>query len=455
MTRTPAITVVMIAMKTGNQFEFEIENLLNQTFSDFEVIVVANGRVADIRPESRLLADRRVQLRFHTSKVLSKFELYNIGIEASIGKYLCMLEPNSTWLPDRLDVQFKYLEDHPRIGCIGSTIAHGINYKRKSSQTFLSHGVIKALLLKDNCTIPSSLMFRTSYLKKFELRYNPSLHQAADYDFISRSSRHFPIRTIDTIVVQNTLKDIDNDSHAIAEDIILADKVRIKALDRFSIQPTQDQTALHLRLMRNEYLADDELEVAIDWFNYLLEINSKIKLYSQECLLRVFRSTILTSLQKNKLGGWSIEKELLAFIGKILLDGKQILEFGSGTGTEALLKKYEVTSIEHDLNYAKTRGKNHLCIYAPIKNAWYERNSVKNALKRAPDLLLIDGPPGPLRIGILDNLDLFTNINIPIIFDDIDRGIDRQIMTKFCSALKYGYQIHRGQEKQFAYCIKH
>src|SRR5690606_29555927 len=115
-----------------------------------------------------------------------------------------------------------------------------------------------------------------------------------------------------------------------------------------------------------------------------------------------------SAVQKNVLGVWAIEKELLEFIKRMLSPGETILEFGSGMGTEALLKQFAVVSLEHDPEFLLKRAPHHDCRHAPIEKGWYKREIVKEALDQASyDLILIDGPPGNLRNGVLDHTDIF------------------------------------------------
>jgi hypothetical protein len=149
----------------------------------------------------------------------------------------------------------------------------------------------------------------------------------------------------------------------------------------------------------------------------------------------------------SKLGGWAIQESCLNFIKQILPEGKTILELGSGLGTDYLSKHYVMYSIE---NYKEWVGVyKSTYIYAPIKNynnewttpdlpgegspkqtGWYDPDIVKNNLPTHYDLILVDGPNGMFgRGGFLKHLDWF-NTNVPIVFDDINREADRQLMIK-------------------------
>ena len=92
-------------------------------------------------------------------------------------------------------------------------------------------------------------------------------------------------------------------------------------------------------------------------------------------------------------------------------------------------------------------------LYAPLKQNWYDKISVKMALKCKYDVVLIDVSIAHLRGGILQNLDLFNELRIPVIFDDVNRPYDKEIMINFCEKLRYAYEIQNGKFKQFAYCV--
>jgi hypothetical protein len=168
----------------------------------------------------------------------------------------------------------------------------------------------------------------------------------------------------------------------------------------------------------------------------------------------LFQYELDIAVHNNSLGGWSIEKELIHYVKSILPSKKSILEFGSGNGTNALLKFYSVTSIEHNPQYSYSRGDYHDCLLAPIQNDWYRRDQVEKGLNQNHDLIIVDGPPGELRGGILMNMDLFKKISTPIIFDDVDRELDKDIMVTFCKKLEYEYKIIKGGRKSFAFCYK-
>ena len=160
----------------------------------------------------------------------------------------------------------------------------------------------------------------------------------------------------------------------------------------------------------------------------------------------------------NKLGGWAIQESCYEFIKKTLPEGSTILELGSGIGTDYLSKHYTMYSIENYLEWIDKYNSTY--IFAPIESyndkwtapdlpgenspkqsGWYNPELLKNNLPESYDLILVDGPNGMFgRGGFLKHIDIF-NTNVPIIFDDIDRESEMQLMIKVAEHIKRKYYI--------------
>lgn len=146
-------------------------------------------------------------------------------------------------------------------------------------------------------------------------------------------------------------------------------------------------------------------------------------------------------------GGWAIDEEVYEAIKTLIKPGSTILELGSGDGTSELLKLYKVFSIEHDQKWVNKYKSTY--IYAPIKNGWYDAEIVKKELPGHYDLILVDGPPGNIgRHGFFTNLELF-NTSIPIIFDDVNRKPEYDLMVAVAKQLNKQFTVFSSKKKQF------
>lgn len=149
-----------------------------------------------------------------------------------------------------------------------------------------------------------------------------------------------------------------------------------------------------------------------------------------------------------EFGGWSISKELFDCIRTLLPVGKTLLELGSGWASEEFSKYYTVYSIEHDQDWVDKYTTNY--IYAPITNGWYDVEILKKELPAHYDLILVDGPPGWIgRGGFYTYLSLF-NTNVPIIFDDVNRPAEYELMVNVATFLHKKFVIFTdSSNKQF------
>lgn len=100
-------------------------------------------------------------------------------------------------------------------------------------------------------------------------------------------------------------------------------------------------------------------------------------------------------------------------------------------GTVLDVKKYPKNFHKIALNY----------IYAPIEHGWYSVSAVKKGLPKHYDLVLIDWPTGAIgRGGFLTNLSLF-DTNVILIFDDVNKSAEAQLMKNVAKALKRKFGV--------------
>ncbi len=131
-------------------------------------------------------------------------------------------------------------------------------------------------------------------------------------------------------------------------------------------------------------------------------------------------------------------------------EGSSILELGSGESTAKLCERYHVRSIEHDPKFVASCDPRANCYHAPLVNGWYDPAVVMEAAAAPCDLILVDGPPGAWRSGIIHNFDLFDWSGWSV-WDDTNRPVD---LAAFNAAQMHmggarDLTIHQGKEKSF------
>ncbi len=204
----PLVSVVMCEHNTPIEYFLEaVESVLNQTYKNFEFIIVDDCTTTDIYSSS-LLKDKRIKIiKNKTNLKLSKSR--NIGIDHSNGKYIAIMDSDDICEPTRFEEQVRYLEEHPNVVVCGTWI-HAFGkaehiFKRVIDDT----EYYRCCLLFNNkpALINPSTMIRKSVLDDNNIRINENLYSAEDYQLWVDLSRFGDIRNIEKVLFNYRLRD--------------------------------------------------------------------------------------------------------------------------------------------------------------------------------------------------------------------------------------------------------
>jgi hypothetical protein len=121
--KTPRVSVLM-AVHNGELYLREaVESILNQTFADFEFIIVDDGSIDNtwsILQDYAANEPRIALVQNETNIGLTKS--LNRGIELGRGEYVARMDADDISLPRRLAAQVEFLDEHREIGVLGSFV---------------------------------------------------------------------------------------------------------------------------------------------------------------------------------------------------------------------------------------------------------------------------------------------------------------------------------------------
>lgn len=123
MSHPVKISVVMPVYNKDMYLQDSIESILNQTYDDFEFIIVDDGSSQPTREILSRSADKDKRIKIlsnHSNKGISYSR--NLGNRVASGKYIAIMDSDDISLPDRFEKQLQYLENHPEIAVLGAQI---------------------------------------------------------------------------------------------------------------------------------------------------------------------------------------------------------------------------------------------------------------------------------------------------------------------------------------------
>lgn len=171
-----------------------LKSVLDQTFDNFEVIIVDDGSKDRTGEIIKKFDDPRIKYFYQQNRGLSASR--NRAIELSSGEYIAFLDHDDIWLPDKLKKQLALFDKHPALGLVYSDCyVYNVNNKIKlkhSDLTKLFRGnVIDELFVGDfipllTATIPRRVV---DSIGVFDRKYRI----AEDYDYFIRVAKEYMI----------------------------------------------------------------------------------------------------------------------------------------------------------------------------------------------------------------------------------------------------------------------
>lgn len=138
-----------------------IESILNQTFSDFEFLIVDDGSKEPLEPIIKTITrDERVVVYRKENTGLGSSLTY--GIRKAKGEYIARIDDDDVSVKDRIEKQVIFLDTHPEVSCVGGHIYYRYGDKIYPHTPFpLTHERIIAKLVKMHFAMAhTTLMYR-------------------------------------------------------------------------------------------------------------------------------------------------------------------------------------------------------------------------------------------------------------------------------------------------------
>lgn len=190
----PLVSVIIPTYNRATVLEDAIESVLNQTFRNFELLIVDDGSTDDT-PQRVARHRNPVKYLSQTNKGVAAAR--NAGIQSSQGDLICFLDSDDRWIKNKLEIQVEFMMSDPdiKICYTGETwIRNGVRVDQKQVHRKYSGWIYQKCL--PLCIISaSSVMIHREVFARVGL-FDESMIVCEDYDLWLRISRFYPISFI-------------------------------------------------------------------------------------------------------------------------------------------------------------------------------------------------------------------------------------------------------------------
>jgi len=185
----PRVSVNICCYNGEKHITSAVQSVLNQTFSDLEIIVINDGSKDGTEKAVLAFQDVRIKYYFQQNEGLAKTR--NRAFALSGGEFITILDQDDIWEPEKLALQVDVMERNPEVGVVYSDVyvidEHDI-IRGTGRRARYRRGKVAPELLKGNYIYCPTVMFRASVLKKAG-QFRTDLKIGEEYDMYLRLAR--------------------------------------------------------------------------------------------------------------------------------------------------------------------------------------------------------------------------------------------------------------------------
>lgn len=198
MSNKPKISVLMPAYNSEAYIAEAIDSILNQTFSDFEFIIINDGSKDNTSSVVRKYKDKRIKF-IDNKENKGLVAVLNQGLDLCSGEYIARMDSDDISFPTRFEKQIQYMESNPDVGILGTA---GQNFGANNDICYSPEIVDSIELLKNVGFYHPSVMMRKSVLDKYNLRYDPNYYLVEDHDLWARALKVTKLRNLPEVLIK-------------------------------------------------------------------------------------------------------------------------------------------------------------------------------------------------------------------------------------------------------------
>lgn len=287
--RVPTISVVMPVYNAATYLQQAIDSILNQSFTDFELLVIDDGSTDQSVEIISAITDKRIVfLRNERNRGL--IYTLNRGLEYARGIYVARMDADDISHQARFALQVEYMDQHPEIGVCGTWMETFGGQVSQIVKNPIDPAMARCLLLFRTVVVHPSVMIRRSILADYGLRYSPEYQHAEDYEFWNRFSRVTSITNLPQVLLRYRMSDEQISRKHWQAQMQSHQRAQVEILCLLGIAPTPQEVALHHAISFLRELPDLQcLEAAANWLLRLRAANHRSKCYPEPELCVVLR----------------------------------------------------------------------------------------------------------------------------------------------------------------------
>lgn len=287
---SPKISAIMALYNTPNKFlEKTLKSILNQTYSNFELIIIDDASTIEYKDFFKKFGDKRIKY-FKLEKNAGPGHARNVGIEKALGEYVAIVDSDDIYYPKRFEKQLNFLETNTDISLL--SCAFKFSNKHKISEVLEKDEDIKLALLFNSAISNPAVMFRKKDFMKNNLLYAEDINFAEDYAlWVDAMFCGLKMANLKDVLMTYTRRRNQLSKAKVNSQSIVLKQLYKKVFDKLGIDTNSEEIEIHFSI-NNEIFKTIEVEKIISWFNKIIDANKNKKIFEEQKLIDLKIATV-------------------------------------------------------------------------------------------------------------------------------------------------------------------
>ena len=296
-----------------------IDSILNQTYSNFEFIIINDGSTDDSLSIIKTYSDKRIKLLENDGNKGLIYSL-NKGIAEASGEFIARMDADDVCVSTRFEKQVHYMNAHVDIGVLSSDYYSFNETSKRYMRSIDGDSRIRTFLLFTATVCHPALMIRKSVLEINGLNYSVSAKHVEDFDLWTRLALCTKFATIKEALL-NYRDHASQVSHVYSDlQKINSNTVRHNYLSALNFVYTPTELNIHNLISCNKKITSkQDLKAIENWLTKLIEQNQTMRKFESDGFNSAIAKVWIDCCGNTNLGLHSYFKYLFSSLKKYQL----------------------------------------------------------------------------------------------------------------------------------------
>ncbi len=281
-----------------------IESILEQTYSNFEFLIINDGSTDESGQIIKSYVDQRIKYVENESN-LKLIATLNKGIELAKGEYIARMDADDVSLPERLAKQVAFMDSHPQVGLLGTfLLTKGLNENYQIGFA-THHDKIKFKLFFDTHFPHPAAMLRKSVLIENNLQFDKAYIHAEDFELWNRMAEVCRLAIIPEILVHKRSHEEQISVKHIKIQDEISRKIRQELMNKLGVFPSEQAMDVYEGFLKKIVPREQSnLNLLLELIEQLVVANNILKKYNNHIFNHFFAEQYWQLCARSTHLGW-------------------------------------------------------------------------------------------------------------------------------------------------------